>query len=133
MTTTAPRKTPAKAATTVVPASAKKPSDRKPKAETAPEPDAPVVDRHEDRVELTYRGITVTITQDAANDYEVLEDAASGDSTRLPGMLRKLVGDEGHNAIKEACRDSTTGRVRLEGDGSISEFVAELFGALNPN
>lgn len=117
-----------KKSTTARPTAAKKPADRKP-----PAPAKPKVVRHAHSVDITYRGVTVTITEDATNDYELLEDANSGDAARLPTVLRRLVGDEGHDLVKEACRNPETGRVLLEGEGSISEYVTELFGALSPS
>jgi hypothetical protein len=124
MTTTA-AKTPARR-----PATAKKPADRKPKA---PAKSDPAVKKVGDVVEVTHLGVTVTISPDALNDYELFIDMNSGNVALLPSILHRLFGEEKHREVIEALRDPETKRVRLEGDGSVSEFIGDIFGAINPN
>lgn len=115
--------------TTKVPAAAKQPADHQPKA-TKPKPK---VTNHADGFTVSYRGVTAEITPDALNDYELLEDAAAGEPTRLPSVLRRLVGDAKHDEVKEVCRNRETGRVLLDGPGSVAEWVSEVFEAINPS
>lgn len=103
----------------------KKPQDRKPKA-----PTVKVVNGGRD---VTIRDITVFVDDDALNDYELLEDAASGEVSRVASVIVRLLGQETTDRVKNVLRDPKTGRVAAQGPGSMTEFISDLFGALNPN
>ena len=106
---------------TDIPAGAKKPQDRKPKAE-----DAPTV------TTVAVRGIDVTVPADALDDFELLDDLhelENGNATRLPAVLRRLVGDQ-WQAVMDVARDPETGRVSIE---SGAEVVREIMEGLAPN
>ena len=106
---------------TEVPATARKPQDRKPKAE-----DAPTV------TTVAVRGIDVTVPADALDDFELLDDLhelENGNATRLPAVLRRLVGDQ-WRAVMDVARDPETGRVSIE---SGAEVVREIMAGLAPN
>jgi len=79
------------------------------------------------------RGITVTVLDEAIDDFELLDDLRAvdvdGNAAHLPALLRRLVGDE-YKTVMDGLRDKDTGRVSIE---SGSMFVKEIFGALNPN
>ena len=105
-----------------VPKGAKVPEDRKPKAEPKPE-----------TLTATIKGRDWSVPADALDDFELLDDLNAleqkGDVTRLPSVLRRLLGDQWRDAM-DAMRDESTGRVTVEAG---SEFVMSLMGALNPN
>ncbi|MFH6689083.1 hypothetical protein ACH473_10685 [Cellulosimicrobium funkei] len=138
MTSTTTRRAPAARKTgtaaakrTSVPAAAKKPADRKPatqkrdqKAEAGDESTEVVV---------TYDGITVTITRDAANDFELLEDLDeidAGNAAKFPSAIRRLVGPEQYANVKAHFRDGSNGRVDAE---RVAKFFYAIFEELNPN
>lgn len=103
----------------------KKPQDhQKPK---------PTVKKIDGGVEVTIRGLAITIETAAVNDYELLELAASNDMSAIPKVLEMLLGTEQRDKVKELLRDPATGRVPMQGDRSITEFIADLFEAVNPN
>lgn len=112
-------KAPAKTKATV-PAGAKKPADRKPKES-----------EKSDFTEITVRGITLKIPTDALDDFELMDDLNELDQnenpSRLPSILRRLVGDQ-WNTVIEALR-GPNGRVGIE-DGA--EFVGEVIEAVAP-
>lgn len=118
------------ARTTNVPEGAKKPTDHQAKA---PARDKPVVERDDAGVSVTYYGVSVTIDPEALNDYELLEDAASGEATALPSVLARLLGTEQVERVKEALRDPDTGRIRVEGERSMSSWLEDVFEAVNPS
>jgi len=78
-------------------------------------------------------GITVTVTEEALDDFELLDDIRAagddGDASRLPSLLRRLVGDD-YKRILNELRDPVTRRVSAKRG---SQFVWDVFGALNPN
>lgn len=107
---------------TTVPAGAKKPTDRKPKAE-----DAPSV------LTVTLRDVDWTIEPEALDDFELLDDIREtevGNATRLPSVLNRLLGAEQSRKAMDVLRDKTTGRVSIEAG---AEFVGEIFEELNPS
>ena len=79
------------------------------------------------------RGITVTVLDEALDDFELLDDLRAVDvdknASRLPALLRRLVGD-GYQEIMEGLRDEDTGRVPIQ---SATGFIRDLMEALNPN
>lgn len=106
-----------------VPAGAKKPQDRKPKAETG------------DSRHITVRGAEFTVPHDALDDFELLDDLTmlqdKEDGTRLPSILRRIVGtDEQHKKALDLIRDPDTGRVTT---GAAGDFIGEFIEALDPN
>lgn len=106
-------------------AAEKKPQDHKEKA-----PKVKVVDGGR---EIKIRGLTVFVADDALNDYELLEDAASGEVSRVASVVERLLGKEATTVVKDALRNPVTGRVPAQGPGSMTEFIGDLFGAINPN
>jgi len=82
---------------------------------------------------VAIRGIVVTVPDDALDDFEVLDDVRAvqdqDDASRLPSLLRRLVGDDDYRRVMTALRGDT-GRVSVEAG---STFVLDLFGALNPS
>jgi hypothetical protein len=105
----------------------KKPQDHKPKD--------PTVETVEGGKRVTCRGITVTIPDEALDDFELVEELGrvqfgeQQDRGRLPLILRRLVGDSGYKAVMDGLR-GPNGRVPIQAG---FEFIKELFGALNPN
>lgn len=106
----------------VIPAGAKVPQDHLPKSEQ--ENDVRVV---------KVRGKEWKIPTASLDDFELLDDLNAldqrGDPTRMPAVLRRLLGDQWSDAM-ETLRDKETGRVSVS-DGA--DFVMELMGALDPN
>lgn len=144
MTTTA-RKPPArKPQVTVIPDGVKQPEDRKPKAEEAevvkhPAPvtkdvparkDPKTGEESESGKEVTYRGVTVFISDDALNDFELLGDIRAmqdaDDPSYFPSLTRRLVGNEGYREVMDAIR-SENGRVLIE-DGI--DWIQSVFEAI---
>lgn len=76
--------------------------------------------------------LTVTVTTDALDDFELLDDLRAIDvdkkASHLPSLLRRLVGDQ-YPAVLDALR-APDGRVKIEAG---TKFIKDLFGALNPN
>lgn len=108
-------------------AAPKKPQDHKPKAEDVK------VEKVEGGRKVTLHGVTVTVTDDALDDFELLDDLRAVDvdknASRLPALLRRLVGDD-FSAVMDSLRAQHSGRVPIEAGG---QFIRDLFGALNPN
>lgn len=103
----------------------KKPQDHKPKAEK------PEVEKIDGGHRVTYMGATVTIEDDALDDFELLDDIGAlqqGDPARLPSVLRRLVGDQWRE-VMVALRGEN-GRVSIESGG---QFVSEVLGAIAPS
>lgn len=131
MTTT--RKAPArKPQVTVIPADAKQPEDRKPKAEDVEETEeeriaaraeAAVVVHEDGSTRITLDGITISIPDDARDDFELLaaiaqmDDAHARGSSKVlvyfPEVLRRLAGEAGWRTVMNGLRDEN-GRVRVE-------------------
>lgn len=110
---------------TDIPSTAKKPADKKAKKAEAPK-----------TVTATVRDIDWVIPIEALDDFELIDAFAQmeeGDEaavTRIPFVLRRLLGDQWKRAMG-VLRDPETGRVTIE-DGST--FVGELVQELqNPN
>jgi hypothetical protein len=114
-TTTTARKTPAK------------PQDHLPKAEK------PKVEKVDGGRKITLSGVTVTVSDAALDDFELLDDLRAVDvdknTSRLPALLRRIVGDE-YPDVMDALRDKDSGRVTIS---VAMAFIKDLFGALNPN
>ncbi|MFT4081190.1 MAG: hypothetical protein QM638_01260 [Nocardioides sp.] len=111
-------------AATTVPAGVKMPADRKPKRAGASDPDQRVV---------TIDGHDYTILPEAADDFELLDDLAridDEDATRIPSVLRRLLGAEQMRVAMRNLRDPETGRVGVEAGVT---FVAEVIKGLDPN
>lgn len=81
---------------------------------------------------VVVRGLSLNVPADAKDDFELLDDLAAfqneKDGSRLPRILRKLVGDQ-FTEVMDSLRGEN-GRVSVK-DGF--DFVKELIGALNPN
>lgn len=80
------------------------------------------------------RGKQWDIQEDVLDDFELLDDLNAldqrDDATRMPSVLRRLLGDAQWKQAMDLLRDPDTKRVGMK-DGA--EFVMELMGALNPN
>lgn len=127
-----------------IPEGAKVPQDHQPKAE-APKvenveidlPDG--VDGNDDPKfrkvparRTTVSGITVTVTDEALDDFELLDDfrgLGDSDPSRLPSVLRRMVGDD-YKRIMNELRDPVTGRVSASAG---TQFVFDVVKAFNPN
>lgn len=83
--------------------------------------------------QVTVEGIDVRVPDEALDDFEILDDIRgvqdSNDVSRMPSLLRRLVGDD-YRRILDELRDKTTGRV---GAAKASEFIFAVFEALNPS
>lgn len=128
MTTTA-TKTPANK-----PAAARKPTATKRPQDHQPKTVSPKVEKADGGKNVTLRGISVFVADDALNDFELLDDLAqiqtAEGSARMPGMLRRLVGEDGYLAVMTGLRNKDTGRVPVD---LAAEFIAEIFAAIAPN
>lgn len=82
---------------------------------------------------VTVDGVTVTVPEEALDDFEVL-DASSRlqqqDPSALTALLRLLVGNDWSRIMQELKASASTGRVNVE---TGAKFVNDLLGALNPN
>lgn len=80
------------------------------------------------------RGQQWEIQEDVLDDFELLDDLNAldqrDDATRMPSVLRRLLGDAQWKRAMDLLRDPDTKRVGMQDGG---EFVMELMGALNPN
>lgn len=98
--------------------------------ENAPKEDAKAASP--ETIDVTVRGVPLTISADALDDFELLDDLneleQNNNPGRLPSLLRRLVGDQ-WKAVMEALRGDN-GRVSVE-DGA--EFVGEVLEAISPN
>lgn len=101
-------------------ATPKKPQDHKPKVETI------------DGVStVTVRGISVSVSKDALDDFELLDDLSQlqeGNGSKLPAIARRLFGEQ-FKAVMDGLRGEN-GRVSLE---AATEFIKETLEALAPN
>lgn len=129
-TNRAPRKTPAKGTVTVVPDGAKKPEDHRPKAEVT----KATVKKVKDGREVTHQGITVTVEDDALDDFELMGELRlmqdSNDPSYMPGIMLRLLGREQTKAVTDALRNPDTGRVTATAG---MEYLQAILEALNPN
>lgn len=107
----------------------KKPQDHQPKIEK------PKVETVDGGKRVTIKGVTVTVPDEAIDDFELVEElsrvqfGSKEERGRLPLILRRLIGDDGYRAVMDDLR-ATNGRVPVQAG---FEFIQELFGALNPN
>lgn len=76
--------------------------------------------------------LVVTVPLEALDDFELLDDLRAVDVdqnlSRLPSLLRRLLEDDYATAMN-ALRNEK-GRVTIEAG---TEFIRDVFGALNPN
>jgi len=131
MTTT--RKPPARQPkVTVIPADVKQPEDRKPKADDAEQTEvqriaeraaaATVVHENGD-TRITLDGVTISVPDDARDDFELLaaiaqmDDAHARGSDKVlvyfPEVLRRLTGEAGWRTVMNGLRGDN-GRVKVE-------------------
>ena len=114
--------------TTRKPAGAKKPTDHQAKA------DKPTVTKVDGGREFTHKGFTVTVPDDAFDDFELLDDLRAvqveQEAQRFPGLLRRLVGPDGYRKVMDGLRDPETTRVSIEAG---VEYISALFEAIAPN
>jgi hypothetical protein len=117
-----------------VPAKAKKPADRKPKAEKVEKPVVEVVDGGK---EIAHRGITVTVPDDAMDDFELVRALVKSDDVSLPDGERMAASLEifdrlfleDATRILDALR-GPNGRVKVT---AAIAFVNDIIAALDPN
>lgn len=110
---------------TKVPVKAKRPQDKKPKAEK------PVI--VDGRRIVTVNGHEYSVPEDGVpDDFEFLDDLGeveSGNASRLPAVLKRILGKEGFREAMNNIRGED-GVVSIE-DGAA--LIRDLFEALNPN
>ena len=97
--------------------SVKKPADHKPKSDT---------------LTGSYKGEKFEIDKEAFEDYAFLELSGEVDSnpTKLPALLKLILGDDGHERLKDAVRDEN-GRVKIPALMGAYQAVMESAGAGN--
>lgn len=90
--------------------------------------DGKVIEKDGNKVALS-----VTVTNDALDDFELLDDLRAIDvdlnASRMPSLLRRLVQDD-YRSVMDALRDWKSGRVRIE---PAQSWLRDLMEALNPN
>lgn len=141
-TTTRTSKTPTARATRV-PAGAPTPTDRKSAARKIPErkPVAQqrdqVAEAFDEPVTVEIDGLEVTVSIEGVDDIEFIESLAvmdqGGPMAAIAAFtaLRRLVGEEQYDAVKEHYRDPDTGRAPAS---AVADFFWALFEELNhPN
>lgn len=55
----------------------------------------------------TESGFEFEINEECLDDYEMIEELTKlgdNDPTRLPKAIKRLIGEEGHDRLKEHCR-----------------------------
>lgn len=107
--------------TTAIPADVKRPADRKVKA------------NKDGSRTVEVRGLSISVSGEVLDDFELLDDLDAldqGNGTRLPSVLRRLIGKENFGGAMDILRDPETGRVSVE---SGAEFVSEVLKAVAPN
>ena len=127
-----------------IPAGAKTPEDHQPKVETPKfekveielpdglDDDNNPKTRTAPARRATVSGIVVTVPDEALDDFELLDDfrgLSDSDASRLPSVLRRMVGDD-YKRIMNELRDPATGRVTASVG---SQFVYDVVQAFNPN
>lgn len=84
------------------------------------------------KVTVTLHDQEWTVTVDALDDYDLLEDLTAfdkGDVSRLAAILNQFLGEEQHELAKDAVRGEN-GRVKAS---DMAAFFYELVQAVNPN
>lgn len=105
-----------------VPASAKKPQDRKPPESV------------DEDVTATVNGVTITVPADRLDDFEVTRllaraDASKKSAPQALAAFERIVGVDQFDALLDTIRDEN-GRI---GNEAGFNLVGETFKALNPN
>lgn len=103
------------------------PQDRKPSAAEVQKAEALGT-----TVTVELEGVEWQVTASALNDFELLEDidaVDSGNPSRLPKVLRRMLGDDQYRKALDALRDEE-GIVRVE---KAAEFFYAIAAAVNPN
>lgn len=76
--------------------------------------------------------LSVTVLKESLDDFELLDDLRAIDvdqnASRLPSLLRRLVGDQ-FKSVMDALRNDS-GRVPIE---PAQQWLRDLMEALNPN
>lgn len=116
------------ASTAVAKKGVKQPEDHQAKVEKAK------VEEVEGARIVTLNGHEYRIENEVFDDFELLDDLRavqdSEDASRMPALLRRMLGNDGYKEAMNALRDPDTGRVGIEA-GSL--LVWDLFKALDPN
>lgn len=79
----------------------------------------------------TASGFAYEITDDALNDWELIEDLAridAGQPGTMVSALRRLIGEEGYKALKEHCRGQN-GRVAAS---TMMHELEDIFNTAKP-
>lgn len=110
-------------------AESKKPQDHKTKDSK------PKVSASAEGWEVNHRGVSLNISKESLNDFELLDDLSAlqmdeqRNAHRIPLMLRRLAGDDGFRAVMDGLR-AANGRVPIP---ETVQFVLEVFNSINPN
>lgn len=116
----------------------KKPQDRKPKAEPGRKfktkrTEFDLNGRTVTGWEVTEGDLTIHVADESIDDDELMEDLVAVDQGK-PQMasqaLRRIVGDDQHQMVREHLRSPESGRVSFK---EITAWMYELIRALNPN
>lgn len=117
-----------------------KPKVKKPKAPADHQPkktkNKTTMVRTAEGAQVTMRGITVTMVNEAFDDWELLEALSELDAdnpksiTILPGLLKRALAPGDADKVKKLLRDPKTGRIPLRAGVG---FFLDLMKAVNPN
>ncbi|MCL2089844.1 MAG: hypothetical protein FWH11_01230 [Micrococcales bacterium] len=105
----------------------KKPQDHRKKAKRpkkatpSPTHGAPVEYR------ITVRGMELVVTEDALDDWDVVEELNDRSGGGMPSAVRRILGPAQDAKVRALCTDEKTGRVV---GSQMAEWVAEFFEAL---
>lgn len=112
---------------TVIPAGAKRPQDRKPKAAPKPQP-------KDGEIAIKVDGVDLVVQEDALDDFELLDDMSqlevNQNAARLASVLRRLLGPDQFRVVMDHLRDDKTNRVSIDKGG---DFVMAVLEAVNPS
>jgi hypothetical protein len=115
----------------------KRPQDHKPKVEK-PKAVKPIATRTDEGFDVKHRGLSLSISVESLNDFELLRDLGKMQDAALPegkrlsmvtSVFDRFFGDEQGALVLNALRDKKTNRVAVQ---DASEFLFEVFGVLNP-
>lgn len=96
-----------------IPESAAQPQDRKSKKDAV---EAAVAEANDQAATVEYDGVEYAVVP-GFQDIEFLEDIDRlnrGNIVVIPGLLRRVIGDDAYAAIKDKYRDPATGRTPKE-------------------
>ena len=85
---------------------------------------------------VTIDGIDITIDPNRMDDWDLLEtlyllqDDPQANVLQVVPFLKRFLGDDTYKKVKDTLRDTETGRLTTT---RVSEFLTELFKAIDPN